>query len=71
MDGTSMATAHVAGVAALLIGSEPNASVDDIEFAILKSCTPLTGVPSIRQGAGLVNPSGALNELRNYGTFNK
>ena len=65
MDGTSMATPHVAGVAALLIQSEPNASVDDIEAAILKSCTPLNGVPSIRQGAGLVNPSGALNELRN------
>jgi subtilisin family serine protease len=65
MDGTSMATPHVAGVAALLIGSDPDASVDDIEAAILKSCTPLNGVPSIRQGAGLVNPAGALNKLRN------
>ena len=65
MDGTSMATPHVAGVAALLIGSEPDATVDDIEKAILKSCTSLNGVPGIRQGAGLVNPSGALNELRN------
>ena len=65
MDGTSMATPHVAGVAALLIQSKPNASVDDIEAAILKTCTPLNGVPIIRQGAGLVNPSGALNELRN------
>jgi subtilisin len=65
MDGTSMATPHVAGVAALLIGSDPDASVDDIEAAILKTCTPLNGVPSIRQGAGLVNPSSALNKLRN------
>ena len=37
MDGTSMATPHVAGVAALLFGSQPNSSVDDIQLAILKT----------------------------------
>ncbi|MBI3860585.1 MAG: S8 family serine peptidase [Planctomycetia bacterium] len=39
MDGSSMATPHIAGLAALLWEAKPSATVDEIENAILKSCT--------------------------------
>jgi subtilisin len=38
MDGTSMAAPHVTGLAALLLQARPEASVDEIEKAILASC---------------------------------
>lgn len=61
--GTSMAAAHVAGVAALLFQAKPNATVDEIENALLKSCLPLPDVDPRRAGYGLVNPVGALELL--------
>jgi subtilisin family serine protease len=62
-DGTSMAAACVAGVAALLFQARPDASVDEVERALLGSAEPLVGVPAERQGCGLVNPLGALQLL--------
>jgi subtilisin family serine protease len=38
MEGTSMATPHIAGLAALLWEAKPNATVDEIETAILEAC---------------------------------
>jgi subtilisin family serine protease len=61
--GTSMAAAHVAGVAALLFQAKPAATVDEIENALLKSCLPLPDVDPRRVGCGLVNPVGALERL--------
>jgi hypothetical protein len=43
-DGTSMASAHVAGVAALLWAAHPEASLQDVRRAILASATPMDGV---------------------------
>jgi subtilisin len=62
-DGTSMAAAYLAGVAALLFQACPNAAVDEVERALLGSAEPLVGVPRNRQGSGLVNPLGALQLL--------
>lgn len=62
-DGTSMAAAHVAGVAALLFQAKPDATVNEIEGTLLRSCLPLPDVDPRRVGCGLVNPVGALELL--------
>jgi Subtilase family len=64
MDGTSMATPHVAGVAAILFGAEPEASVDQVEEAILTTCKPLVKDEKERYGFGFVQPEAALAKLR-------
>ena len=43
-DGTSMASPHVAGVAALLWAAHPNASLKQVREAILSSAVPMDGV---------------------------
>jgi hypothetical protein len=50
MDGTSMATPHVAGVAALLLQAVPTATVEQLEQALVGTCDVLPGVPALRQG---------------------
>ncbi|MBL8652127.1 MAG: S8 family serine peptidase [Sphingopyxis sp.] len=64
MDGTSMATPHIAGLAALLKSAEPNADMADIETAILGSCTLPGSWPVGRGGKGIPNGVRALELLR-------
>jgi subtilisin family serine protease len=64
MDGTSMATPHVSGLAALLCEADPAASVDDIEQAVFASCTRRAGVDEDRAGRGTPNAVKALEALR-------
>lgn len=61
MDGTSMATPHVAGLAALLFSASPGATVDQVENAIFKSCVLLPGMTKDRVG-----PRGAPNGPRAF-----
>jgi subtilisin len=63
MDGTSMATPHVAGLAALLRQAKPKASVDQIEAAIFGSCGPVQKDASSRTERGLPNGPRALGLL--------
>ena len=53
MDGTSMATPHVAGLAVLLKQAKPAASIDQIEQAIIGSCTLPAGMLKARGNRGL------------------
>ena len=53
LNGTSMATPHVAGVLALLAEANPGASAADLKNALLSSASRLP-LPSIDVGAGLV-----------------
>lgn len=60
MDGTSMATPHVAGLAALLMQANPSATIDEVENAIVASCKRLKGEPSGRQNHGVPDAVKAL-----------
>jgi subtilisin len=53
MDGSSMATPHVAGLAALLLGAKPNATIAQLEQAILDSCQRPASMPQPRANRGV------------------
>jgi subtilisin len=63
MSGTSMATPHVGGVAALLFESRPTATPDQVEKAILTTCKPLASETKERYGHGLIDPVAAIAAL--------
>jgi subtilisin family serine protease len=62
MNGTSMATPHVAGVAALIKGAAPSLTPDQVEQALIASVTDL-GTPGRDDifGAGLVDAQRAVS----------
>lgn len=63
LNGTSMATPHVAGLAALLWQAKPDATVDEIEAALLGACDVLKKDDISRFGKGSVNGPRALAQL--------
>lgn len=64
MDGSSMATPHIAGLAALLWSAVPTATVDQVEQAIFTSCQKLPSEPDARQNRGVPDAVAALAVLR-------
>ena len=63
MDGTSMATPHVAGLAALLLQAKPSATIDDIEAAILGSCLRPNSMADNRANRGIPDAVRAIQIL--------
>ncbi|MFJ8577269.1 S8 family peptidase [Micromonospora sp. NPDC093277] len=73
--GTSMATPHVAGAAALLAQRHPDWRADQLKAALVGAADPLAGADSYAVGAGRLNAARALTgvvagqDLINLGTF--
>jgi subtilisin family serine protease len=63
LSGTSMATPHVASLAALLMEHKPDAPAADIEDAIYKSCKRPAGTSTVRINRGVPNAAKALTLL--------
>jgi filamentous hemagglutinin family protein len=62
--GTSVAAAHVSGVAALLVERKPGISPDEVKALLMKTATAFSSKPKGEEdGAGLVDPAGALQAL--------
>ncbi|WP_193241730.1 S8 family serine peptidase [Streptomyces phaeolivaceus] len=60
--GTSMATPHVAGAAALLASAHPDWSGQRLKRALMASARPGAGQGAFQQGAGRVDVAAALDE---------
>ena len=62
--GTSMASPHVAGVAALAWSVDANATYSEIRNAILNGVDPIPSLNGVTATGGRLNASGTLNQLR-------
>lgn len=64
--GTSMATPHVAGVAALMLSAKPGATPDQIKAALQSSARPFPGTCS-GCGSGILDAAAAIAAIRGTG----
>jgi len=63
MSGSSMATPHIAGLAAVLLQAKPNATVDELERALIGSCIRPAKMPLERANRGVPDAKTALGAL--------
>ena len=59
--GTSVATAHVSGIIALMLEKRPDLSPDDVRAILAGTAKPLPGTKPTQTGAGLINPVQAMD----------
>jgi serine protease AprX len=73
MSGTSMATPHISGVAALMLEANPSLGPDIIKDLLIKTATPMAGYGEFEVGAGYVDAYAAVSEAKvtsaKYGSF--
>ncbi len=62
LSGTSMASPHVAGAAAIVAGQHPGWRADQIKSALIGSAAPIQGANVFGQGAGVVNVARAVEQ---------
>lgn len=55
LSGTSMATPHVAGAAAMVLSTNPGFTPDQVQSHLQSNAEILPGLSSNQQGAGLVD----------------
>jgi serine protease AprX len=65
MDGTSMATPHVAGACALLLEANPALTPDQIKKTFEDTATPMAGYAKHQDGAGFLNVLAGLDAVKN------
>jgi serine protease AprX len=65
MDGTSMATPHVAGACALLLEANTSLTPDQIKDIIVATATPMAGYGRHQVGAGYLNILAGLDAVKN------
>lgn len=63
LDGTSMATPHVSGAAAVLLGAFPTATVAQVKAALLDSADPVAGLAGKTVSGGRLDLRAALDAL--------
>jgi subtilisin len=69
--GTSMATPHLSGLAALLIEACPEATVDQLQTAICQSCSLAQSMPKERANLGMPDGPTALAALQKLAATGK
>ncbi|MBF5042585.1 S8 family serine peptidase [Aggregicoccus sp. 17bor-14] len=73
ISGTSMATPHIAGVAALMLEADPTLTPDDIKGILTRTASRMPGYEDFEVGAGYVNVYAAIDQVlhrtRAYGSF--
>ncbi|TDV43555.1 S8 family serine peptidase [Actinophytocola oryzae] len=62
LSGTSMATPHVAGAAAIVAGQHPDWRAEQLKNALVSSANPIDDVNAFGQGAGLVDVARAVTQ---------
>ncbi len=62
--GTSMAAAHVSGIAALMLEKNPKLSPEDVRWALAQSARKVSGSTSTDVGAGIVDAAAALGAVK-------
>jgi serine protease AprX len=65
--GTSQATAVVSGAAALILAAHPDASPNQVKYALTATATQLANQPATAQGSGEVNVAAAVQASSSNG----